>query len=69
LLERSGLDHDAIAALLSGELELLRAAVAGERAEYDEHVPPEHTPGEHVPPEHTPAEHAPRVRNSSIAPA
>jgi hypothetical protein len=58
-LERSGLDHDAIAALLTGDLQLVHDAVAGDRAEYDEHVPPEHTPGEHTTPEHAPAEHDP----------
>jgi hypothetical protein len=65
-LERSGLDDAAIAALSSGDLDVVHAAVAHERGEYDEHAPPEHTPGapehtpaEHAPPEHTPAEHAP----------
>jgi hypothetical protein len=66
LLERSGLDAEAVAALSSGDLDTVAAAVAGERGEYEEHAPPEHTPGtpehapaEHTPPEHTPAEHAP----------
>ncbi len=74
-VERSGLPEAALAALSSGDLDRISAAVAAERAEYDEHAPPEHTPGEHAsrappgehappehehaPPEHTPGEHAP----------